>query len=39
MRAALKTVYTGKRWKAKVDKMNDDQVVAIYRNLQTQNKL
>lgn len=38
-RAALKTAYTGKRWKAKVDKMSDEQVLAIYRNLQLQNKL
>lgn len=39
MRAALKTVYTGDRWKRKVDRMSDAQVVAIYRNLQLQNKL
>lgn len=39
MRAALKTVYSGKRWQSKVDKMKDEQVVAIYRNLQLQNKL
>lgn len=39
LRAALKTVYPSKRWAAKVDKMRDDQVVAIYRNLQQQNKV
>jgi hypothetical protein len=39
MRATLKTVYSGKRWAAKVDKMTDAQVVAIYRNLQQQNKV
>lgn len=39
MRASLKTVYKGRRWAAKVDKMSDEQVVAIYRNLQQQNKV
>lgn len=39
MRAALKTVYTGRRWAAKVDRMSDAQVIAIYHNLQQQNKL
>lgn len=39
MRAALKTVYPSKKWAQKVDKMSDAQVVAIYRNLQQQNKV
>jgi hypothetical protein len=39
MRAALKTVFIGRKWARKVDKMPDDQVVAIYRRLQQQNKL
>jgi len=39
MRAALKTVYKSRRWVAKVNKMSDEQVVAIYRRLQLQNKL
>lgn len=39
LRASLKTVYIGKKWARKVDKMTDDQVVAIYRRLQQQNKL
>lgn len=39
MRAALKTVYDSARWRAKVEKMKDEQVVAIYRRLQLQSKL
>lgn len=39
MRASLKTVYKSKRWAAKVDKMSDEQVIAIYRNLQSQSKV
>jgi hypothetical protein len=39
MRAALKTVYKGRRWIAKVNKMSDEQVVAIYTRLQRQHKL
>lgn len=39
MRAALKTVYKGRRWIAKVNKMSDEQVVAVYRSLQQQHKL
>lgn len=39
MRSALKTVYKGRLWIRKVNKMSDEQVVAIYRRLQQQNKL
>lgn len=39
MRATLKTVYSGKLWAAKVDKMSDEQVVAVYIRLQQQNKV
>lgn len=45
MRSALKTVYTDdkgkprRKWVFKINKMSDEQVVAVYRNLQQQNKL
>lgn len=37
-RAALKKLY-GPSWAARVDKMSDAQVVAIYRKFQAQKKL
>lgn len=33
MRDALKKVYPGPRWSAKVDKMSDNQVIAVYNRL------
>lgn len=39
LRASLKTVYPSSKWARKVDRMTDDQVVAIYRRLQAQGKL
>lgn len=36
MRAALKLKYSGSR---KFDKMKDDQIIAIYRRLQSKNKI
>lgn len=38
-REQLKKVYPSKTWARKVDKMTDDQVVAIYLRLKSQNKL
>ena len=38
-REALKTVYSGAKWIQKVNKMPDDQVVAIYMRLKLQGKL
>jgi hypothetical protein len=32
MRAAISDVYSGKKWQRKVEKMHDDQVVAVYNN-------
>lgn len=37
MRKAIRKVYdygTPNKWTAKVDKMNDDQVLAVYRSFQ-----
>ena len=33
MRAAIVDVYPGRKWERKVEKMHDDQVVAVYNNL------
>lgn len=30
MREAIKKVYPGEKWKKKVEKMSDNQVIAIY---------
>ena len=38
-RANLKTVYQSATWTQKVDKMSDNQVIAIYLRLQGQGKL
>lgn len=37
-RKALKTLY-GKSWAAKVDKMSDMQVLAIYRKFRSEGKI
>lgn len=38
-RERLKTAYSGDAWKKKVDRMSDNQVIAVLRRLQSQNKL
>lgn len=38
-REALKRVYKSKAWADRVNKMTDDQVVAIYLRLKNQNKI
>ena len=38
-REALKSVYRGKGWAQKVERMSDEQVVAIYKRLQSQGKI
>lgn len=38
-RNELKRAYPSKRWADKVDKMKDDQVLAMYRRLQNQGKI
>lgn len=38
-RNAVRKAYRGKRWAAKVDKMDDQQVYAIYIRLKKQNKV
>lgn len=37
-RAAIRALY-GADWKARVDKMSDNQVVAIYLKFKSQNKI
>lgn len=37
-RAAIRALY-GDQWKAKVDKMSDAQVVAVYLKFKSQNKI
>jgi len=32
MRAAIAEVYSGNKWKRKVEKMYDDQVIAVYNS-------
>ena len=39
MRSAIKKVYSGKKWKDKVDKMQDYQVAAIYERFLHSGKL
>lgn len=39
MRASLKTVYNSRKWARKVEKMSDEQVIAIYHRLKQQDKL
>lgn len=38
-REQLKGVYKNPAWAKKVDKMRDDQVIAIFKRLQAQGKL
>lgn len=38
-REAVKTVYPSQKWSRKVDLMNDDQVIAIYKRLKAQGKV
>lgn len=38
-RALLKRAYSGPAWAAKVDKMSDNQVIAVLRRLQAQKKI
>lgn len=39
MRSWVKSAYTGESWKAKVDKMSDSQVIALYYKLVAQGKI
>lgn len=38
-REAVKAVYPYQAWRDKVDKMPDNQVIALYKRFQRQNKL
>lgn len=38
-RELLKSVYPGKKWADKVDKMSEGQVVAVIMRLRAQNKI
>ena len=38
-RQLLKQVYPNKKWAERVDKMSDNQVVAVYMRLRVQGKL
>lgn len=38
-RELLKAAYPGKGWKEKVDRMTDEQVIAIYKRLHAQRKV
>jgi hypothetical protein len=38
-REAVKAAYPSKKWSVKVDKMDDDQVAAIYLRLKAQGKV
>lgn len=38
-REAVKGVYSGEKWKTKVDEMTDEQVTAIYSRLKGQGKV
>lgn len=38
-RTAVRAAYEGKKWQVKVDKMSDDQVIAIYSRLKDQGKV
>ena len=39
MRVWVKSAYSGLNWKTKVDKMPDDQIIALYHSLVKQNKI
>lgn len=36
---AVTQAYSGPAWKAKVDKMTDSQIIAVYLRLKSQNKV
>lgn len=38
-RQQLKAAYPGSKWAEKVNNMDDRQVIAVLRSLQTQNKI
>lgn len=38
-REAVKSAYDSITWRKKVDKMSDEQLVAVYQRLRAQNKL
>lgn len=38
-REAVKKAYRGNKWRQRVNKMPDEQIVAIYKNLKDQNKV
>lgn len=38
-REAVKGAYKSSKWKQRVNTMPDDQILAIYHNLKTQNKV
>lgn len=39
MRSALREVYSGPRWMARVDEMDDRQVVAVYYGMKQEGRL
>lgn len=39
MREWCKKAYPGTNWKAKVDKMSDSQIIAIFQSLRKQGKI
>lgn len=39
MRIRLFSAYSGDKWKKKIEKMPDNQVIAIYKRLESQGKL
>jgi hypothetical protein len=39
IRALVAGAYDGQRWKEKVKKMSDNQVVAVYKSLQKQGRV
>lgn len=39
MRARIKSVYPSKRWRSRVDKMQDEQVIAVYFNMLKEGKI
>jgi hypothetical protein len=38
-REALKGAYSGEKWIVKVDKMSDEQIIAVYNRLKSQGKV
>lgn len=39
LREMVKAVYPSKKWAAKVDEMNHDQLIAVYMHLKLQGKV